>query len=39
MVQAGSIVNIPKLLLNIQMTWVIFIKILKNTIQIRNTKY
>ena len=28
-----------ELLLNTQMIWIIFIKILKNTIQIRNIKY
>ena len=30
---------IQKLLLNTQMIWMIFIKILKNTIQIKNEKY
>ena len=30
---------IQKLLLNSQMMWMIFIKILKNTIQIKNEKY
>ena len=30
---------IQKLLLNIQMTWMIFIKILRNTIQLKNEKY
>ena len=31
--------NLLKLLLNTQMIWMIFIKILKNTIQINNAKY
>ena len=30
---------VQKLLLNSQMMWMIFIKILKNTIQIKNEKY
>ena len=34
-----SILIILKLLLNIQMIWMIFMKTLKNTIQIRNAKY
>ena len=31
--------NLLKILLNTQMIWMIFIKILKNTIQINNAKY
>ena len=31
--------NLLKLLLNTQMIWMIFIKILKNTVQINNAKY
>ena len=31
--------NDPKFLLNTQMIWMIFIKTLKNTIQIKNVKY
>ena len=34
-----SILIILKLLLNIQMLWMILIKILRNTIQINNVKY
>ena len=34
-----SIQIILKLLLNTQMIWITFIKILKNTIQIKNSKY
>ena len=34
-----SILMIRKLLLNIRIIWVIFIKTLKDTIQIRNVKY
>ena len=37
-VQDESILMILKLLLNTQMTWMIFIKILKNTIQIKYKK-
>ena len=36
---SGSIKMILKLLLNSQMKWMIFVKILKNTIQIKNEKY
>ena len=38
-IQAYSTLMIQKLLLNIQMMWMIFIKILKNTIQMKNEKY
>ena len=38
-VQAYRIQMIQKLLLDIQMIWMIFIKILKNTIQKKNEKY
>ena len=38
-VQVLRILMMLKLLLNTQMIWMIFIKILKNTIQIRNVKY
>ena len=38
-VQVLRILMILKLFLNTQMIWMIFIKILKNTIQIRNVKY
>ena len=34
-----SLLIILKPLLNIQMIWMIFIKLLKNTIQIKNVKY
>ena len=34
-----NFVMILKILLNTQMIWVIFMKILKNTIQTKNTKY
>ena len=36
--QAKSTLMIQKHLLNIQMIWMIFIKILKNIIQIKNEK-
>ena len=38
-IQAKSILMILKLLLNTELIWMIFIKILKNKIQIRNIKY
>ena len=38
-IQAESILMILKLLLNTELIWMIFIKILKNKIQIRNIKY
>ena len=37
--EAESIVMLLKFLLNTPMIWMIFIKILKNIIQIKNTKY
>ena len=38
-IQVYSISRILNLLLNIQMIWMIFIKLLWNTIQIKNTRY
>ena len=38
-VQDLSVLMIQKLLLNSQMIWMIIMKILKNTIQIKNKKY
>ena len=38
-IQAKSILMILKLFLNTELIWMIFIKILKNKIQIRNIKY
>ena len=38
-IQAKNILMILKLLLNTELIWMIFIKILKNKIQIRNIKY